>query len=328
MVEPYRPLMLTAGPPEGVSEARFILEGGIASALGRGEAIRTGGVPRPFIIPWPRATDSFGIAFPAGTVGWCNSYKRFSSPVVTDYITDLNAFVVDSCIAIPSALPPGYTARLTRDFFNGNPIGDSSQFTHNSSRGFDFKMRTADGYSTTQWGPVGCRGGNTAAPNYFSEVENIFGNTSYVGNPHPGFRNLRLRSITINGGGSLDTLTGGAFTLTISHNADGTPPPLLSPGDTTDWTHTFLYTDFPATSNTSGQWTSSLVVNTGPILPTLGTLSVFSLLVTATSLTSLSPSGAPAFQLLFGGSSVRVDIPFLSTATGDGGLVAAGGSVT
>lgn len=122
----------------------------------------------------------------------------------------------------------------------------------------------------------------------------------------------------------------GSISLRISHNADGSVTLTGSgagaaDGDTIDATVTWTSADFTMLTATTFESTLKL---TGPMLAPLGIPAFFIHRFSANSLSVTPPGvGATAHQLRVE-SSPRVDIPLTFTATGDGGLIAPGGTVT
>lgn len=270
----------------------------------------TNGSVRPYVIPWTTASDTWGIAFPAGLVGVVTSFNTVTGAGAYNDRMEANWGVSGGgAILVPGVLPAGYTARLVREW-------------HSAAQSLA-RVRTADGYNTMTWMP-------STSP--FGESRN-FSNFNYGGvtlmtisglgteygtfaSSHIGWRNLqwRLRYPTMDTSG----LPNADLTLRISHNADGSNPGAAL-GDTTDWTDTINTSTIPHTGSAYESAWEDLAID---LHPTLGTVSTFRLDINYTWVFGLL-SFIYEFRM-----SPRLDVPYPFTATGIGDLIAPGGLVT
>jgi hypothetical protein len=269
----------------------------------------------PYAIPWLNAADSWGVAFPAGTVGVVNR-QRLTLPLATDYLASLEAYWSDLTLgqtyAVPGVLPSGYTAQTQIAGFGEIGLG---------------ALFTASGY--TIQGTAG-----SGWPNWIPNAQTINGysdsfDTSIASSPsvglyfwpqlgganRPGWRKLQY-SI----GYVAASAAPGNIVLTISHNLDGTLPATNTNGNVIDWTHSHPASDFVF----SGGSVNTAWIDAGAVLcSTNGVVANFvaKLDTTGAPLAGAAAGVAVSFRL-----SPRCDIPFFTTVVGYGGLIAPGGT--
>lgn len=199
----------------------------------------------PVCTPWPFSSDANGVAYPAGTVGVRYRYSPFDpTPDATN-----NALLV----AVPSALPAGYTFRPSRDHLSTPTVHpwndncqqwgfDSSLFTPGTigSNRVDFSgkptwfLRTTSGLSPYNWFPENLGQsayGPITAPSTIGNLNAASGTpVGWFSEPIGGIRYLQLQYDRSVVGGPSDTLL---FELVV--NADGSQ---TQPGDTVVWSAT------------------------------------------------------------------------------------------
>lgn len=283
-------------------------------------------------VDMPVSSDQWGVAYPAGTVLLVDTTAVFASRLATieaDWANWWNGnfqeggfdLYTNGYMAVPASLPGAYTERLVRDWRASSMVFyDWDNALGVTGRTYD--IRTATGFTRTQWVPnryaygytkaISAAGGTVVGTKYYQNLE-----------ASTGYRKVQYQlSFRNNGDGVISFL--GSIVLKVSHNADGSIPVATSDGDTVDYTGSHGIGDFTYTgtggfnSDYSTAW-----IDAGEIVPTLGTLSMFrGSLDTTGVVPDPSPVGV-SFRL-----SPRVDVPAPFTVTDRGGVIVRGGTPT
>lgn len=318
-------LLRQYGAPRGISHPAaigFIESGG---NIYDGSPFGTGGPVTifPYVFHWPSAlvpTDSAGVAFPAGMLAvvlraWLPCHPigppspPFGPPVAIDYTGTVNdglefywtsaaapsgeVWTLANPTAVPGTLPLGYTVNRQTAFASRSPLLYSDAYA------------IPAGFVRPAWqagigcGLFGSDASKTAATSGVVRTgPDGGGNFKWwmVVHAGVGLRKFQYRMVS----------AGGAWTVRVSHNADGHAfdPGSPTEGDTADFTSS-------GGSGTSG-W-----IDAGALTPTLGTVTSYQ--VSIESASSWSSIGLR--------SSCRTDVPLPYTVTGIGDLIAPGGYV-
>ncbi len=293
----------------------------------------------PYVVPWPNASDAFGVAWPAGTVGLAMTRTPLGKWSDADVLDQLQ----DVCRPVPGVLPPGYTARLARDVYHAATVaGAAGLHTAGTSSGLT-KYRTDAGFGSTKWRPTTVTGATVQTETSgldtigtHSLVPGDFNFTVRVRLNHPGWRKLQvqLRSPTAfwdQPGAN----AAGTASINYSHNADGSTVPTVfgsvADGDTLDAAQNMGGLTLVPLGGSSGYYETAWY-DLGEILATTGTPSQFYARCTSSSYlwtSTASPDGTAISGMTIRlRESERADIPFVFTATGINGLIAPGGLVT
>lgn len=313
------PEMVWGAPPGGAltgkSRAAYLSHGYPAYYL---DTIPFGSpsIITAYAFPWLTATDQWGVAFPAGTVG-VTTKVHLQLPLVTDYMSSIEAYWADLTngvtYAVPGVLPAGYTPNLQVVGFNAlmglavvlNATGFITQDTLAHWPGWVPKTTNINGYSDS-FG-LGLGSGFSPPP------------WVYFWRGLGGFNNAGWRKVQYQISYVAASVSAGPVSLTISHNFDGTDPG-LAPGDTIDWAHSHPDTDFSVTAGVA----STAWIDAGTIVcSTNGIVANFNAeLDISLNLGAYGSFGTSVHFRL----SPRCDIPFFATAVGYGGVIAPGGT--
>jgi hypothetical protein len=326
------------GPATALTNVKSTL----ASRLGRVAPLNreylSSGTLQPYAVPWTDTTDTNGVSYPAGLVGVVGAYSIGAGP--GSYEDLIDTYFANHSVPVPGVLPGAYTARLQRDcFFSDTIVGQARVDPSNT------KYRDANGPISNLWVPVDAstaRGtvdtslGDTVrlltlGPGYPGDP-NDFWTTYKIQTACTGWRRLKYVYTFDTSYDEPDAIWSGNVTLTISHNANGSDPGGDN-GDTIDHTQTFAYGDFTRTDLGAGHPTdryvyTSVEIDAGAILPTVGTLSIFRFKLQHGTPTGPDAGGGQAqagkhpFSIK---KSPNLSVPFPFTATGDDDLIAPGG---
>lgn len=265
---------------------------------------------RPYAVPWTKAADSFGVAYPAGVVGVAT---EISLPMVlgashnSDYEDQWESLAA-TIIPVPGVLPVGYTASLQTDWRSLDAQLD--------------RIRTAAGFTVLTWLPSTAVNGQTVGPVILT------GSGGTTGDPPgymiwatavTGYRKVQVKFRTGQQWLAMPTYD---QVCTFSHNADGSSPGTSALGDTTD--ATLHVTDADFTDGDGDFYWETTWRDLGVIqASSIGTLTTFQI-QTDSSASPFSMANGVTIEYRL---SPRFDVPYPITVTGQGNLVAPGGYV-
>lgn len=265
---------------------------------------------RPYAFAWTLAADSFGVAFPAGTVGVAQQASLPLVPgvgtIADQYLDMWQGGTLSYVVPVPGVLPVGYTPSLQTDW---------TSMTADLTR-----LRTAAGYSLKTWLPATGFLGETVGP------VTLVGSGATTGDPpgymlwasaRTGFRKVQVKFRT-----GMQWLTMPTYdqVCTLSHNADGSSPGTSALGDTVD--ATLHVTDADFLDPDGDFWWETTWRDLGVIqASSIGTLTTFQIQTDSSASPFAMANGVTVEWRL----SPRCDVPYPVSVAGQGGLIAPGG---
>lgn len=292
---------------------------------------------RPYVIPWTRAADNWGVAFPAGIVGIVTAWPTLSG-VGTYAEQFVEGWEDGSGLAalVPGVLPPDYTPRLQREWHSG---------TVNMAR-----LRTATGYTSHTWLPsstplgTSFTWGQTTAFDSFNSIYSstrtfdaatvwywrniLFGGTATI-----GWRKVQYRAVTFGFGGSPAGLgrINQTHTVTLSHDTNGGQTvnfssPYTGSRDGTEIDSVTTFDTHDQTINLFSDYYATDWIDAGEVpAADVGTLTIHTI---DFSMPLLGGGAGTHPHYLEFRLSPALDVPYPVTATGQGDLIAPGGVPT
>ncbi len=275
-------------------------------------------------VPWPSTmtADQWGISYPSDI--WLLPTKlgrsgsgAYDARWAAYWKTNLEAETLEG-YAVPKILPVGYTARRKRDWhWHGVGDGFSAHTGANGVSSNAYKIRTATGYTWTQWVPDALPYGYVGLGMSTATAPQSGGVRSHGGHERGiGYRNVQYRITRPLTG----ILWSGSLVVRLSHNADGSFGSSTADGGVIDYTHSHPPSDFTIVGSTA----ETAWFNAGPQLPTLGVASFFKNSLDYSGISGGSASGPLILSFRL---SPRMDVPMPFTSTARGGVIAPGGVV-